>query len=175
MSIALGKVLDRSGYLQDLRDERSEEAEGRIENLMELVSAAREYESRESRAVARRLRRSAVAAVGRRRGSRRQERPRAHDDDAQRQGPGVSDRHHRRPGGRALPALAVAAMTKPSSRRSGVSVTSAITRAQRRLVLTSAARRRVFGDYQSTEPSRFIDEIPAELIEEVPSAFALSS
>ena len=46
VSIALGKVLDQSGYLQDLREERSEEAEGRIENLMELVSAAREYESR---------------------------------------------------------------------------------------------------------------------------------
>jgi DNA helicase-2/ATP-dependent DNA helicase PcrA len=46
-----------------------------------------------------------------------------------------------------------------------------ITRAQRRLVLTSAARRRLFGDYQSTEPSRFIDEIPAELIEEVPTTF----
>jgi DNA helicase-2/ATP-dependent DNA helicase PcrA len=46
VSIVLGKVLDQSGYLQDLRDERSEEAEGRIENLMELVSAAREYEAR---------------------------------------------------------------------------------------------------------------------------------
>ena len=46
-----------------------------------------------------------------------------------------------------------------------------ITRAQRRLVLTSAARRRVFGEYQSTDPSRFIDEIPAELVEEVPSTF----
>jgi len=46
-----------------------------------------------------------------------------------------------------------------------------ITRAQRKLVLTSASRRRVFGEYQSTEPSRFLDEIPAELIEriEVPS------
>ena len=46
-----------------------------------------------------------------------------------------------------------------------------ITRAQRKLVLTSAARRRVFGEYQSTEPSRFLDEIPSELIEriEVPS------
>jgi DNA helicase-2/ATP-dependent DNA helicase PcrA len=29
----------------------------------------------------------------------------------------------------------------------------------------------VFGDYQSTEPSRFIDEIPAELIEQAPSAY----
>ena len=47
VSITLGKVLDQSGYLRDLREERSEEAEGRIENLMELVSAAREYESRE--------------------------------------------------------------------------------------------------------------------------------
>ena len=47
MSIAIGKMLDQSGYLQDLRDERSEDAEGRIENLAELVSAAREYESRE--------------------------------------------------------------------------------------------------------------------------------
>jgi DNA helicase-2/ATP-dependent DNA helicase PcrA len=46
-----------------------------------------------------------------------------------------------------------------------------ITRAQRRLVLTSAARRRVFGDYQSTDVSRFIDEIPAELIEQLPSTF----
>ena len=47
VSIAIGKILDRSGYLQDLREERSEDAEGRIENLAELVSAAREYESRE--------------------------------------------------------------------------------------------------------------------------------
>jgi DNA helicase-2/ATP-dependent DNA helicase PcrA len=46
-----------------------------------------------------------------------------------------------------------------------------ITRAQRRLVLTSAARRRLFGDYQSTEPSRFIEEIPPGLVEEVPSAY----
>src|SRR3954452_12964962 len=47
VSIAIGKMLDQSGYLQDLRDERNEDAEGRIENLAELVSAAREYESRE--------------------------------------------------------------------------------------------------------------------------------
>ena len=39
VSIAIGLMLDRTGYLSDLREERSEEAEGRIENLMELVSA----------------------------------------------------------------------------------------------------------------------------------------
>ena len=41
-----------------------------------------------------------------------------------------------------------------------------MTRARQRLVLTSAARRRVFGEYQSTSPSRFLDEVPQELIEE---------
>jgi DNA helicase-2/ATP-dependent DNA helicase PcrA len=42
-----------------------------------------------------------------------------------------------------------------------------MTRAQSNLVLTSAARRRVFGEYQSTEPSRFLDEIPAELVDRI--------
>jgi DNA helicase-2/ATP-dependent DNA helicase PcrA len=47
-----------------------------------------------------------------------------------------------------------------------------ITRAEKRLFLSSASRRRVFGEYQPTEPSRFLDEIPKELVEEVeaPSA-----
>jgi DNA helicase-2/ATP-dependent DNA helicase PcrA len=40
-----------------------------------------------------------------------------------------------------------------------------MTRAQSQLILTSAARRRVFGEYQGTQPSRFIDEIPNELVE----------
>src|SRR5262249_7637312 len=48
VSTAIGKMLDRSGYLQDLRDDRTEDSESRIENLAELVSAAREYESREA-------------------------------------------------------------------------------------------------------------------------------
>ena len=39
-----------------------------------------------------------------------------------------------------------------------------MTRAERRLVLTSAARRRLFGEYQSTEASRFLFEIPHELV-----------
>ena len=53
VSIAIGKMLDQSGYLQDLRDERSEDAEGRVENLAELVSAARGVRKPRARAVAR--------------------------------------------------------------------------------------------------------------------------
>jgi len=48
-----------------------------------------------------------------------------------------------------------------------------MTRARARLVLTGAARRRIFGEYQSSEPSRFLDEVPAELVDRVmPSASA---
>ena len=50
VSITIGKMLDRSGYLNDLRDENTEEANERTENLMELVSAARDYESRDPEA-----------------------------------------------------------------------------------------------------------------------------
>ncbi len=50
LSVAIGKMLDQSGYLNDLREENSEEANERLENLMELVSAAREYETREAEA-----------------------------------------------------------------------------------------------------------------------------
>jgi len=40
-----------------------------------------------------------------------------------------------------------------------------MTRAQSKLVFTGAARRRLFGEYQGTEPSRFIDEIPEALVD----------
>jgi DNA helicase-2/ATP-dependent DNA helicase PcrA len=50
-----------------------------------------------------------------------------------------------------------------------------MTRARQRLVLTAAARRRVFGEYQSSEPSRFIDEVPQELLERAAPAYSGSS
>ena len=40
----LERVLDRSGYLEALEAERTVEAQGRIENLLELVGVAREYQ-----------------------------------------------------------------------------------------------------------------------------------
>ncbi len=39
-----------------------------------------------------------------------------------------------------------------------------MTRAMQRLYLTHALRRRVYGDFQANPPSRFLDEIPAELV-----------
>jgi DNA helicase II / ATP-dependent DNA helicase PcrA len=40
----VGRVLERSGYLEALEAERTIEAEGRVENLQELVGVAREYQ-----------------------------------------------------------------------------------------------------------------------------------
>jgi DNA helicase-2/ATP-dependent DNA helicase PcrA len=50
----------------------------------------------------------------------------------------------------------------------------ALTRAQEQLVLTSAARRRVFGEYQPSAPSRFFDEIPADLVDQRESPYLSS-
>jgi len=41
----------------------------------------------------------------------------------------------------------------------------AATRARRELTLTSCRRRRVFGSFQAAEPSRFLSEIPGELLQ----------
>jgi DNA helicase-2/ATP-dependent DNA helicase PcrA len=39
-----------------------------------------------------------------------------------------------------------------------------MTRAMQKLYLTHARRRRIYGDYQSNAPSRFLGEIPAQLL-----------
>ncbi len=170
VSIALGKVIDQSGYLQDLREERTEEAESRIENLMELVSAAREYEARHPEpslgGFVDQL--SLLSDVDEEAGSRHAR---------------VLMMTMHSAKGLEFPVVIMAGLEEglfPHSRSTDDEAELeeerrlcyvGITRAQRRLVLTSAARRRVFGDYQSTDPSRFIDEIPRELMEEVPSTF----
>ncbi len=47
-SVALAKTLDQTGYIKALRDAGTEESESRLGNLQELVSAARDYEVRET-------------------------------------------------------------------------------------------------------------------------------
>ena len=170
VSITLGKVLDQSGYLRDLRDERSEEAENRIENLMELVSAAREYETRTAEPSLAGFvdQLSLLSDV---------------DEEAGAKDARVLMMTMHSAKGLEFPVVMIAGLEEglfPHSRSADDEAELeeerrlcyvGITRAQRRLVLTSAARRRVFGDYQSTVASRFIDEIPPNLLDEAPSSF----
>ena len=47
-SVTLERTLERTGYLQALQEASTEEAESRVDNLKEMVSAARDYEVRET-------------------------------------------------------------------------------------------------------------------------------
>jgi DNA helicase-2/ATP-dependent DNA helicase PcrA len=159
---------------QDLREERSEDAESRVENLAELVSAAREYESREQEpslgGFVDRL--SLLSDVDEEQGAR----------DAR---VWMMTLHSAK--GLEFPVVVLAGLEEglfPHSRSSDDEEELeeerrlcyvGMTRARSRLVLTGAARRRIFGEYQSSEPSRFIDEVPADLIERKAASFSSSS
>ena len=168
VSVVLGKLIDRSGYLEDLRRQASEEAQGRVENLMELVSAAREYELRTPDASLTGFvdRLSLLSEV---------------DEDQGDRNAAVWMMTMHAAKGLEFPTVVIAGLEEglfPHARASNDEDLEeerrlyyvGITRAQRRLVLTGAARRRVFGDYQATAPSRFVDEIPWELIDRVEPA-----
>ncbi|MEI6668212.1 MAG: UvrD-helicase domain-containing protein [Acidobacteriota bacterium] len=164
VSVTIGKMLDQSGYLQDLKDERSEEAQGRIENLAELVSAAREYEAREPEpSLSGFVDRLSLLSEA---------------DESQ----GAEDArillmtlHAAK--GLEFPTVIMTGLEEGLFPHSRVSSSDddleeerrlcyvGMTRARRRLFLTSANRRRVFGEYRATEPSRFISEVPAELVQ----------
>jgi len=174
LSITIGKILDRSGYLQDLRDERNEDAEGRIENLAELVSAAREYEGREPEpslgGFVDRL--SLLSDADEEQGS-------------QNARVWLMTLHSAK--GLEFPTVILAGLEEglfPHSRSAEDEEELeeerrlcyvGMTRARARLVLTGAARRRIFGEYQSSEPSRFIDEVPPQLLERVAPTYSSSA
>jgi DNA helicase-2/ATP-dependent DNA helicase PcrA len=167
----IGKMLDQSGYLNELREENSEEANERIENLMELASAAKEYETRE-----------AEASVG---GfvDRLSLLSEADEESGTREAKVWLMTMHAAKG-LEFPVVIIAGMEEglfPHSRSAEDQdeleeerhlCYVGMTRAESRLILTSAARRRVFGEYQSTEPSRFLDEIPGELIDRMTPAYS---
>jgi len=173
VSIAIGKMLDQSGYLNDLREEHSEDAESRIENLAELVSAAREYESRETEPSLNGFvdRLSLLSDVDEEQGSR----------DAR---VWLMTLHSAK--GLEFPVVVLAGLEEglfPHSRSAEDEAELeeerrlcyvGMTRARSRLVLTGAARRRVFGEYKNSEPSRFIDEVPAELLDRVAPSYSSS-
>ena len=99
------RVLEQSGYLDALEAERTIEAQGRMENLQELVGVAREYLENAAGAVALVVPAGDLALLGPGRDPRRRLARHA-DDAAQREGPRVPRRVHDRDGGGALPARA---------------------------------------------------------------------
>ena len=187
---ALEAVLTRSGYLAELEAERSIEAQGRIENLQELVGSARDFDEQVERGDLDGL--VAIGGVG--------------------VGASADDAPTRPKGSRACRRSSRRSRSSPTSTRTIPTQSSVtlmtlhsakgleypvvfligledgvfphvrslgdpdeleeerrlcyvgITRAEQRLYLCHAWSRMMFGSTDYRPPSRFLDEIPAELM-----------
>ena len=165
-------ALERSGYLDELRADRSIEAEGRLENLSELIGVAGEFDD-----VDEFLERVGLVA----------DTDDLPDQDAEGEGPADGGSDEPDPGqvvlmtmhaakGLEYPVVCIVGMEDgvfPHVRALGDPAELeeerrlayvGITRARERLMLTHAWSRMLHGQTQYNPPSRFIDEIPSELL-----------
>ncbi|MFN8018233.1 MAG: DNA helicase PcrA [Acidimicrobiales bacterium] len=155
----LESALGRSGYVDELQAEHSVEAEGRLENIAELVGSAREIGSVEEF-----LEQVSLVADS-------DELP---DDDSQ---VVLMTLHSAK--GLEFPAVFLIGLEDgvfPHMRSIGEPheleeerrlAYVGITRARERLYLTHAWSRTLFGATQYNPPSRFLDEIPQRLVEAI--------
>ena len=153
------EALERSGYLAELQNERSVEAEGRLENLSELVGMAREYETLDDFL-------EQVSLV-------------SDTDDIDEEESTVTLMTLHAAKGLEFPVVFlvgmedgvfphVRALGDPSELEEERRLAYVgITRAMQKLHLTSAWSRMMHGQTQYNPPSRFLDEIPSELINEI--------
>ena len=156
----LEKALEHSGYVAELEAERSIESEGRIENLAELVGVAREFDTVDDflEQV------SLVADTD------------AIDSDDESQAM-LMTLHAAK--GLEFPIVFVIGMeegifphirslAEPDEMEEERRLAYVgLTRAKERLHVTSAWSRMLHGSTQYNPPSRFLDEIPAELVTEI--------
>ncbi len=151
-------ALERSGYLAELQEERSIEAEGRLENLAELIGFARDFETVEAF-----LEQVSLVADT-------DEVPDADDSSVV-----LMTLHAAK--GLEFPNVYIVGMEDgvfPHLRALGEPAELeeerrlcyvGITRARERLHLSNAWCRTLFGSTQYNPASRFLDEIPGELLE----------
>jgi DNA helicase II / ATP-dependent DNA helicase PcrA len=155
----LQALLERSGYLDQLEAERTIEAEGRLENLAELVGAASEIDSIDEFL-------EQISLVS--------------DQDSYDEDPSsvvLMTLHAAK--GLEFPVVFLMgledgvfphlrSLTEPAQLEEERRLAYVgVTRAQRRLYLSHAWSRTLFGGTQYNPPSRFLDEIPGTLVREV--------
>ncbi len=172
VSDLLEAILDRSGYLAELRDSRDPQDETRVENLAELVAVAREFddarrETGEVIALEDFLEQVSLVADA-------DEIP---DTEEAEQAGVVTLMTLHTAKGLEFPVVFLTGMedgTFPHLRSLGDAkeleeerrlAYVGITRARERLHLSRAAVRSAWGAPQYNPPSRFLDEIPAELVD----------
>jgi len=162
VSELLERVLERSGYLEALEAERTVEAQGRIENLLELVGVTREYQERsDDPSLSEFLQQISLYSD-------------QDDLSAERSLVTLMTLHNAK--GLEFRAVFLIGMEEgvfPHSRsleEQGLEEERrlayvGLTRAKERLTLTHAASRSLWGARGYNLPSRFLDELPQEEIE----------
>jgi len=156
-------LLDHTGYEKALKEERTLEAESRLENIKEFISAARDFQrDNEGAGLVEFLENIALVT----------------DLDSMGEGqPAVSMMTMHSAKGLEFPIVFITGMEEylfPHSRSMDSEQEMeeerrlcyvGITRAKERLYLSFAAQRNIFGSYNRNAPSRFLNEITQDLIE----------
>jgi len=158
------RIIEETGYGTMLREDQTEQAQDRVQNLEELLRGMEEYAG-SAKTLEEYLEQVALVT----------------DLDSY---DGRADRvtlmtlHSAK--GLEYPFVFITAMEEglfPHSRVADDDIEEerrlcyvGMTRAMEKLYLTHARRRRVFGDFQSNQRSRFVDEIPPTLLHEVGNA-----
>lgn len=159
------QVLDLTGYMKALEAEGSEEAKTRLENIGQLVSAVKEFESSAEEPTLEAFLEN-VALI-------------SSVDELEEGSDAVVLMTIHGAKGLEFPVVFIAGMEEglfPSSRAFNEESQMeeerrlcyvAITRARQQLYMTCARQRMIFGNIMDGIPSRFLDEIPDELLEGV--------
>lgn len=169
----LGLVLEKTGYIRMLQVEGTPEDEARIENLQELINVATEFEPEDLNNVLGEFL-SQVALV-------------SDIDGMDEIANNVTLMTLHSAKGLEFPIVFLAGLeegTFPHQRtfNSPSEVEEerrlmyvGVTRAEQKLYLTSAKRRQTWGEYKYYNPSRFLEEIPANILESTTSSDTITS
>jgi len=159
------EILEKTGYLQALKEEPNEENQSRIDNLYELQSAINDY-----------CKRSQEATLS---GFLEEISLFSEIDEFNEDQQTVSLMTLHASKGLEFPVVIITGVeeemipsVKPWEGEKLEDIEEerrlayvGFTRAMKRLYLTNAKSRRVYGNYQFRSPSRFLEEVPAELLE----------
>jgi DNA helicase-2/ATP-dependent DNA helicase PcrA len=156
-------AITETGYEASLRGERTDEAEGRLENLQELVNAAVDYDEQGIEGLREFIDHSALVSD---------------QDDYKRDAPVTLMTVHSAKG-LEFPLVFIVGLEDglfPHSRSATDRAELeeerrlayvAMTRAERYLYVTHAMKRRVYGEELASEPSQFLNEMPTDMLEDL--------
>ena len=163
----LSMLVERTGYVRELKEENTPESEARIENLQELVNVASSFEPEEEDNILGEFL-AQVSLV-------------SDLDGAEDMSNTVTLMTLHSAKGLEFPTVFMAGLDDgifPSARSSNTVseleeerrlMYVGVTRAEEKLYITHARRRQMWGEYKYYNQSRFIEEIPANLIEGIVS------